>query len=156
MEKVIKQNLRILCEKYEFQLVYECDDLFLKKANEVIKIRNGRKDNLVVTYEVVDGKNELEIAYAFIFDILISIFERDHKEKISPNHDLITLDEFYNIEGEKAFWEKAFDEAKFDEVSNGISYKNLGGNRILVEYYRGRLFLRDDLTGYASNVIKWK
>ncbi|WP_298321192.1 hypothetical protein [uncultured Aquimarina sp.] len=125
-------------------------------SDNKIRIEKGKKDRLIISYEYDEGDAEIEINPEFIYDIIISLFERQSKNLINENSFLITLEEFYKIEGEKRFWQNTFDKVKMEEETKGITQRNIGGNRILVEYYKGRLIFQDDLRGYGSNVIEWK
>jgi len=156
MKNQTKKYLRKLSEKYDHILEFRKDIMVLKNSMNEIEISPSKKDNLIISYNANYRIAQLEITPEFVFDIVISIFERSSLDAIKENLVLITLDEFYKQEGDRKFWENIFDQAKIAEEEHEIKYQDIGGNRILVEYYKGLLIFRDDLSGFASNVIEWK
>jgi len=154
MTSELKKKIRILSEKYSYGMAFE-KDIILAKSNAVIRLKSGKKDRLLINYDLEGEETALEIAPEFIFDILMALFERNGNEQIRRNEILITLDVFFEVEPNEKFWKPIFDKCKLEEQTKGISSKVIGGNRILVEYYKGFLIFRDDLSGFASNVVKW-
>lgn len=154
MKTETKKAIKILSEKYYHDVFFEKDILKISNSQNTISIQNIQKDFFEITYNTENENDRILLNEYEIFDVLINIFRRYKYEKIkrSPN-ELITLDILNKYEQNYTTLEKILSEI----ITTNIEHKELGGNRILQEYYKGYLILTDDFANnLKSNVIKIK
>ncbi|WP_144281103.1 hypothetical protein [Chryseobacterium echinoideorum] len=149
-----KKAIKVISEKYFHQVSFDYDVLKIFNDINLISINHIKKNEFKIKYNCEDYYDSIVIEEPEVFDVLINIFEREKLEKVSKSKmELITIE----ILLEEEVIHSAKDIKNFFEFYNGINqdYLNVGGNRVLQEYYKGYLILRDDFKyNYKSNVIK--
>ncbi len=151
-----KKAIRIISEKYFHHVYFEHDVLKIFDDKNTISINHLKKSEFEIKYNCENFEDTILTEETEIYDVLINIFRRNGIEQVSKSRlDLITIEtlldvgEIHSNEEVKMFFDcyKCIDD----------EYRNIGGNRILREYYRGYLILIDDFKfNYKSNVIKIK
>ncbi|SFN51267.1 hypothetical protein SAMN05421594_3086 [Chryseobacterium oleae] len=150
INQIIKKNIKLLSERYDHHLLYHESVIVIKNERNLIEIFPQIKDHISVKYNFEEGVDTIEIQDFEIYDILIKIFQRQNLEKVnlSPGYplDLNDLeDEFGNLD--------KFKEELRALISTKTDYSDRGGNRVLTEFYKNSLILRDDIGSSKSNVL---
>ncbi|KPH11295.1 hypothetical protein [Chryseobacterium sp. ERMR1:04] len=150
---IIKKNIRLLSERYDHEVSYCENVILLKNSKNIIEINSIVNNDISVKYNVEEGIDEKEILEREIYDLLIKIFRRTKLEKVnlSPSYplDLDDLEEEFGDLGR-------FEEKLKSLIKSKIDYSNIGGNRVLTEFYKNILILRDDIGTAKSNVLNIK
>ena len=149
-----KKRLRLLAEKLSGTLEYG-DDASLR-----VRFGTGSAHFSSLSYDAMHCEIDLgETAFAirapkaFVFDI-VSRLATPHLAPLLRKYSrgsLLTLKNYIDNEHGGPCIE-SLRERIVDDPS--IVRADLGGNRILAEYYHGVLILCDDLSGDATNVIE--
>lgn len=149
VSQIIKKNIRLLSEKFNHEISYYEKGILIKSDKNFIEIIPQHQKKLLVKYNIEDGINEVEILDFEIYDLLINIFRRKELETIALNLsfplNLEDLEEFGDL--------NKFEEYLMSLVESNTDYINIGGNRVLTEFYKNILILRDDIGHAKSNVI---
>ena len=149
----IKQAIKLICDRYSHEIFYKNNSIKISSLKNEILISTFH-NNIEIEYNIENENDKIIIKNDDeIYDILINIFRRNKNEKIAQSPDeLITLKLLNEYEyDEKYTLEKVVEKIK----SQNLIHKEIGGNRILQEYYNGYLVLMDDFyDGLKSNVIK--
>lgn len=150
-----KKIINLISVKYGHLISYEKDDILINNKKNNIRISKTNENELIFFYNTSEGIESINLESKFIFDLLIKVFNRENLEKIVLSRHLITTDLFFEEEQNKEFWIQIFDKAKRKWLNDGTIEGNIGGNRILVEYFNGILIFTDDLNFFASNAIEY-
>ena len=154
MNQELKRNIRLLTAKFNHEITYNHDSS-ISVRNEVndILIKQLNKNELLVSYNLETEEIEVLKQTNEFYDLFLELLERTSLKKVKPKNGApISLEDWFESEGD--FAKQQLRNLK-DEIScDKIIYKNLGGNRIEVEYYCGILILTDDLFLAPSNIIK--
>ncbi|WP_053989917.1 hypothetical protein [Mangrovimonas sp. TPBH4] len=151
----LKEHIKLLAEKYNHKLTYDKFKIIVFSDKNYVEINELNQKSVEITYNYSTGKEKTILKNSDIYDLLIEILTRFELNIIrSKNCELLNISHFIEEEGKVA--NKRLAELK-SEIKNGqVIYRNLGGNRIEAEYYKGILILKDDLMNYKSNVIEFK
>jgi hypothetical protein len=156
MQYKIKKYIKILAEKFYHTMEYDKEALLLIGQLNEIRIEKGKKSNFIISYNHENGVEALNILDDEIFDILLELFWRNDLDRIKlKGGELLNWELFKEIEKEDAFWDNFLLKVKKEADEKGFQYREIGGNRILLEYYNGLLIMFDDLKFYKSNVIEY-
>ncbi|MDO1451295.1 hypothetical protein Q0590_33785 [Rhodocytophaga aerolata] len=148
-----KKNIRVLAEKYHYTIQYDREVVRLEGGSNKIEVEPTNKGRLTIKYSASKGTERLEIPNDEIYDVLIELFRRKEADELHQKEgDLITLDLYRQEEG--TIVDQWLKQLKEEISTKGITHKEIGGNRIEAEYYKGLLILTDDLVFYLSNVIE--
>lgn len=146
----LKKNIKILSEKFNCEVSYFEDYIQIKNDENFIELKEQKKDEVLLKYNVEKGFDEFSILKIYIYDALINIFYRQSLECVNLNQgDLLNIEdlkfEFGNLNGIQE---------KIKELKlKNIDFYDFGGNRVLTQYYKGVVILIDDLCINKSNVI---
>ncbi|NOQ71198.1 MAG: hypothetical protein GQ574_04295 [Crocinitomix sp.] len=155
MNQNVKKNIRLLAEKYKHDIQYRERSILLTSSINQIEITQKDKYGFYFSYNPnLEGKKR-EVDFHDIYDVLIDLLSRREIYHLKPkNGNLLTIDDW--IDGDGCASDKAF-QKQFKELDQSVlEYKNLGGNRIEAEYYKGLIIIIDDLLMDKSNVIELK
>lgn len=146
----LKKNIRLLSERYEYKVSYQGKVILINNEKSFIEIFPQSKDDILVKYNFENGINEIKIQDFEIYDLLIKIFQREELEKVNLNPGYpLNLDDLKEEFGDL----NKFQEELLSLMKSNVDYLDVGGNRVLTEFYKNVLILRDDI-GYAkSNII---
>lgn len=150
INQIIKKNIRLLSERYHHDILYYENGMMIKSEKNVIEIFSQIKDHIFITYNFEEGTEKIEIQDFEIYDLLIKIFRRKNLEKVNLNQgyplNLTDLEEeFGNLH--------RFEEELIALINTKTDYSFIGGNRVLTEFYKNILILRDDIGSSKSNVL---
>jgi len=153
LNKDLKKIISVLVNKYNHEIDYKKNKMFLSNGLNEIEIWKSSKHGINISYNVLDNSVELmEDLEENIYNYLLPLFTRKTKELIDFNKGiLISLEEWIKEEGE--FVREQLKALKIDISNKKVYHRDLGGNRYLAEYYNGIIILRDDLAWAKSNVI---
>ncbi|KQS93613.1 MULTISPECIES: hypothetical protein [Chryseobacterium] len=150
INQIIKRNIRLLSERYGYEISYFKNVVLIKNEKNFIEIFSKVKDYIEVKYNFEKGTLEIEIQDFEVYDLLIKIFRRKELEKVNLNPmDPLNL---ADLEEEFGCLSK-FEEKLTSLINSEVNYSDLGGNRVLTELYQDILILRDDIGASKSNVI---
>jgi hypothetical protein len=153
MNHQTKKNIRVLAEKYHHSIQYDKEVVRLEAGSNTIEVEPTNKGVLTIRYNALKETEKLEIPSDEVYDVLIELLRRKETAVIHRKEgDLITLDLYRQEEG--TIVDQWLKQLKAEINTKGIAHKQLGGNRIEAEYYKGLLILTDDLVYYLSNVIE--
>ena len=154
MNTQIKKNIKLLCEKFNHKISYDNENILINNSVNEIQIIQLIKKNFQLKYNCITDVDFIDFEEFEIYDLLINIFQRIGNEKITKSKgEIITLETFKTEE----YFSQNEIENLFEDLKNITEdYKDIGGNRILYEFYKGSLIFRDDLGYYKSNVIEIK
>ena len=149
-----KKRLRLLVEKLGGVLEYRDDDSIDVRFNTgSIRISSLSYDTMQCDLKVGDAAFPVRAPKVFVFDI-VSRLAAPHLAPLLRNYthgSLLTLQDYIDNEQGGSCMETLHTRIVDDP---SITHSNLGGNRILAEYYHGVLILCDDLCDDATNVIE--
>lgn len=124
--------------------------IFVKNHNNCIEIFPINREKFLIKYNFDEGISELEILDFEIYDFLIKIFRRKNLEKINLSIGFpLNFDDLEDEFGDL----KNFENNIIVLLNSKTEYWDYGGNRVLTEFYKNILILRDDLGTAKSNVI---
>ncbi|OCA69808.1 hypothetical protein BBI01_16950 [Chryseobacterium artocarpi] len=150
VSQIIKKNIRLLSEKFNHEISYYENGVLIKSEKNFIEIIPQHQKKLLVKYNIEDGIDEVEILDFEIYDLLINIFRRKELETIALNLSFpLNLKDLEEEFGDL----NKFEEYLMSLVESNTDYINIGGNRVLTEFYKNTLILRDDIGHAKSNVI---
>ena len=156
MNQNIKKNIRLLASKYDHDISYNHDSsicVFNEINNIFIKLIN--KAEVLISYNLEKDEEEILIKANVFYDLFLNLLERNSLCKIELTEgDPLSLDDWFEHEG--SFAKQQLKDLKNELARDEFTYKNLFGNRILVEFYSGILILTDDLCWTPSNIIELK
>ena len=156
MKNKTKKILRILSRKYYHEMIYEKGVLIFKNILNHIEVGKEKRGEYRITYNLASDNEDITVNEDLIIDVLISLFERMEFSIIEKREPLITLEKLFQEEQYEKVWKEHLKKAWLEDQREGVIHKNIGGNRILVEYYSGLLILMDDLCCFASNAILYE
>ncbi len=149
-----KKRLRLLVEKLGGVLEYRDDDSIDVRFNTgSIRVSSLSYDTMQCDLKVDDAAFLVRAPKVFVFDI-VSRLAAPHLAPLLRNYthgSLLTLQDYIDNEQGGSCIETLHTHIVDDP---SITHSDLGGNRILVEYYHGMLILCDDLCDDATNVIE--
>ncbi len=154
MDQHIKKHIQRLAEKFEHQLYFEKQVMVLRNEINEIKIWEENKYEMNIHFNENEKSIKKELLKKeHIYDLLIEVLSRKKLGDpiLRQKGNLLTLKELIDVEG--AFMDHEIKQIIKDRQTKDISYRNLGGNQYLVEYFKGVLILTDDLRWAKSNVI---
>jgi hypothetical protein len=152
-ESFHQKNIRLLAEKYHHRVGYDKEVILVEGSFNRIRIEKKLKEEMVISYNTTKEVERLEIPQIEIYDILIELLRRNQPDRVKrKGGSLLTLQVYRQEEGNT--FDQWLKELKIEIHTTGSTHKELGGNRILTEYYKGLLILTDDLVYYLSNVIE--
>lgn len=147
---IIKKNIRLLSERFNHEISYYGNVILIESEKNFTEIISQHQKRLLVKYNIEYGMAEVEILDFEIYDLLINIFRRKKLETVTLNLSFpLNLEDLEEEFGDL----KKFEEYLISLVESNIDYINIGGNRILTEFYKNTLILRDDIGHAKSNVI---
>ncbi|PPK94927.1 hypothetical protein LY01_01680 [Nonlabens xylanidelens] len=154
MEQLIKKNIRLLSERYNHSIEYGINELFITNKINTIKIHPKNKYGFDIVYNTDEGIDKICSNLEDIYDFLIELLRRTELYKLIPkNGKLLDLSDWIKEEdGDWIIKSLKVLVTKFDDIQ--IEYKEFGGNRYELEFYKGLLILNDDLCICKSNVIE--
>ncbi|GEM_PF-2162873 len=148
--QAIKKNIKLLSEKYNHQLFFHENIIFIKNEKNLIEIYSKTNEIISIKYNLEEGLDHLEMLTVEIYDILINIFHRRFLEKVNLSEDeLINIDNLREEFGDLSEVNKKLSQL----ISDNKSFYDFGGNRILMEFYKNILILKDNICLAKSNVI---
>lgn len=151
MDAAMKKNLRLLCEKYNHKLEYHNHGIKICIKNTSLNIYENHQ-NFNIEFISPNHIQKINILENSVYDAIIEYFYWHESPELKLDRNvLISLDVWENEEDQYIL--KEFNTFKKEVSIDKTVYKSFGGNRILTEYYKGVLILRDDLAYYKSNVI---
>lgn len=150
IDHITKKNIRLLSERYEHTLFYYENTVIIKNEKNFIEIFPQYQEIVLVKYNYEEGSIEVKIHNSEVYDVLIKVFLRKGLEKINLN-PLDPLN-FNDLEEEFGDVDK-FKRKIIFLINSKAGYSYIGGNRVLTEFYKGILILRDDIGVAKGNVI---
>jgi len=152
INNILKKNIRLLAEKNGYHVSYFMESITFSKGKDTFNIYTTTLPNmLVIEYDIETGMMKECIPDRVIYHILISLFKRKEKRVIEWKFkEVLNLEDYTREEDYDGRWLKALKE---DIINKNIDYKELGGNRFMIEYYMGIVIITDDLSGMLYNVI---
>lgn len=154
MNKELKSNIRKLAEKFNHEIEYQKDIVVLKSEINKIDLWQTDKYGINISYNLNENLyDKLEVKIEDVYDIILDLLSRkENVEKLTlKTGTRLTTEEWIKEEGE--FAKEQLEELKRDLQYEEIEFRELGGNRYVVEYYNGLLIMTDDLCWAKSNVI---
>lgn len=150
ISQIIKKNIKLLSERFNHEISYYENEILIKSEKNFIEIIPQHQKRLLVKYNREDGIDELEILDFEIYDLVINIFRRKELETVTLNLSFpLNLGDLEEEFGDL----NKFEEYLMSLVESNTDYINIGGNRVLTEFYKNTLILRDDIGHAKSNVI---
>jgi hypothetical protein len=104
------------------------------------------------TVNIGSASAKYHIPQTYVFDVIQKL-GTPHLAALLLDYEpgrLLQLDDYIEIENGQKYL-NGLRQHLLDTPS--LTRADLGGNRILVEYYRGTLIISDDLVVYATNVV---
>ncbi len=154
MNRELKKHIKILADKFNHKVECQKDVMILKNKINHIKLWEKDKYGINISYNLNENQSDnLKVETENIYNVILELLNRkEQNEKLKMKTGiLITIEEWINEEGE--FAREQLEELKRDLQYQQIEFRELGGNRFEVEYYKGILILTDDLCWAKSNVI---
>lgn len=149
----IKKNIRLLCERYDHSIEYSAEDLLIKSDLNWIKISPKSKYGFVIKYNTKSTNIQIEIRSEDIYDVLIEILTRPQLYELkAKTGKLLELNDWITEEGSGIA--KELKTLKATASLEKVDFKNIGGNRLEGEYFKGIIILTDDLRWDKSNVFE--
>lgn len=150
----LKEHIKLLAEKYNHKLTYDRFKILVFSDKNRVEVQALDTKSVEITYNHSTGTEKTILKNSDVYDLLIAILTRFELNIIpSKNCELLNISHFIEEEGKVAH--KRLAELKSELKKGQVMYRNLGGNRIEAEYYKGILILKDDLMNYKSNVIEF-
>lgn len=144
MEKNLKNRINKFAERFNYNVVYQNEDLVLTNHKQVIRIREEKKSKNLLNISMNENEKAIVLPEEFIFEILYKIFHRTFEFDIELNPGkVLNIQDFCEIEYLSKDW---LEKAREKKLS--------GGNRILFEFYYDYLILVDDLNYFKTNIMK--
>lgn len=154
MNHQVKKNIRIVAEKFCHTIEYFPDCMLISNSCNTVKLSQKNKYKFDLTYNSEKSEIAIKVAIEDIYDVLIDLLRRTHLyiPPRKPGH-LLALKDWHN---EESHCQRYFDALISNLKIGPVDYRDLGGNRIEAEYYKGLILLTDDLNWSKSNVIELK
>ncbi len=148
-----KKRARIFSEKLGGVIDYgKNDSLNFQIGDNSVVFTPVSKNEMNCTINLNNGSTSYQISKDYIFDIIEKLCLPHLSETLLKykNKTILQLSDYINEEN----GQKLLDELRQRIVDNpSLETADLGGNRIIVEYYRGILVISDDILWCATNVI---
>ena len=148
-----KRRARILSEKLGGLLSYGQDGtLVFQHGENAVSFKPLSHNKMSGVIEIGEQSKKLDIPKKYVFDVMEKL-AASHLAETLLNYDLLPVLEIADyINDEQG--QRDLDELKQQLADNpSLKYADLGGNRILVQYFSGTLIISDDLLMAATNVV---
>lgn len=148
---VIKKHIRLIAEKFQYSTSYTKESVILENTPVSIEIDFSGYDVFNLKHTINDTLKQIVIKPEALYDYIIQAFIFPYKTEIAHKKgELISLEiwaseEFISLK-------KLLN--NIEKIKSGDSEEHdFGGNRIMAEYYKGIILVRDDLAYYKANVL---
>jgi hypothetical protein len=150
-----KKRVRLLAEQQNSSVEYGHNDSLLVHANSGSATFTPKSYELMTcSIDLGNGPRTFPLPKEYVFDIVDRLGTSHLASTLLdyPKPPILTLQDYINDEHGLPFLKALQQEL---EDNPALVHKELGGNRILAEYFRGVLVLRDDLVMAATNVAEF-
>ena len=148
-----KKRVRLLVEKIGGELAYGNDGgLAVRHGSNSASFAPVSVDEMHATINVAGDSVSYQISKNYVFDIVDRLGSTHLASSLLAYEQkpILKLDDYIREEHGELFLECLRKQLANDP---SIAHAELGGNRILVEYYSGVLIISDDLLWSATNVV---
>lgn len=149
-----KKRIRILADELNGVMDYGHDgSIGLRFETGYVRFRSTSNEAMACCVDWGEGPRSFRVNKEFCFDIVdrLAAAQLAHTLCEYPMPQLLRIDDFVNEEQGASCLRSLREEIA---ANPALVSKELGGNRILVRYYRGVLILRDDLVWGGTNVVE--
>lgn len=149
---VIKKHVRLLAEKFLYSTDYVAEVIVLHKEPVTIKINISGSNQLEIWHTINSNiSKHVIIESEACYDYIVKAFLSPDKAGIVSNAgDIISMEIWTDTEQISL---KEISQTIAEIRAQGLERYLFRGNRILAEYYKGIILVRDDLGYYKTNVL---
>lgn len=150
-----KKRIRLLAEERNGVVEYDQgDSIRVRCDTRSVTFTSKSFETMACCIDLGDGPRTFPLPKTYVFDIVDRLASSHLASTLRdyPRLPILQIDDYIKDEQGLPFLLSLQRELSDNPA---LVHKELGGNRILAEYFRGMMILRDDLIMAATNVIEF-